>query len=221
MSSIISLLSPAQIAQLTTTAIQSLQTTDIAALSTSQAAALTSTQVNAMGTVDLQYLAGTQVAALSTAVVSALLTLQFDNDFADLFEVRGERPQLAQRVAHGVGRLPGEPADDAALGVQHRLDLSVILGRIGLKAKVLQARSALDGADTAGFQPGKIGARIAQVLDGAEQSGAPLQVLALIDLMHQGIADNGAEKRGADHEQRKRRHKTWRPHAALQRRPVG
>ncbi len=74
MSSIISSLTPAQVAQLSTTAIQSLQTTDIAALSTSQAAALTATQVSAMQTVDLQYLAGTQVASLSTTVVHALLT---------------------------------------------------------------------------------------------------------------------------------------------------
>src|ERR1700759_2072718 len=46
MSSIISSLSPAQVALLSTTAISGLKTTDIAALSTSQAAAVTSTQDN-------------------------------------------------------------------------------------------------------------------------------------------------------------------------------
>ena len=127
---------------------------------------------------------------------------------------RQQRLELAERIAHRAVRLPGEPADDAALAVQHRLDLAVAVDRLGLEAQVLQPCGALHALDVAGVERGEVGAGVADVLDGAEQRRAPLQPLAVVGLAHQGVADDGAEEGRAQHEQRQRRHQTRRPQPA-------
>ena len=127
---------------------------------------------------------------------------------------RQQRPELAERIAHRAVRLPGEPADDAAVPVEHRLDFAVAGDGLGLEPQVLEPGRALHALDVAGVERGEIGAGAADVLDGAQQRRAPLQALAVVGLAHQGIADDGAEEGGADHEQGERRHQTWRPQPA-------
>ena len=113
--------------------------------------------------------------------------------------------QLAERVAHRAVRLPAEPADDAARAVEHRLDLAVVLDRLGLEAQILQARGALDVRELARVEPGEVDAGVADVLDRGVQRGAPLRRLPLVGLADQREADDGAEEGGAEHEQREGR----------------
>ena len=60
---------------------------------------------------------------------------------------REQRLELPQRRRHGAFRLPTEPADDAALRVEHRLHLAAAAGGLGLEAQVLEAGGALQAAD--------------------------------------------------------------------------
>ena len=125
-----------------------------------------------------------------------------------------QRPELTQRIAHRAIRFPGEPADDAAIPTQHGLDLAVAGDRLGFETQVLEAGGPLYALDMAGVERGEVGAGATNVLDGAQQRGAPLLALAVVRLADQSVADDDREERGADHEQGERRHQTWRPQPA-------
>ena len=72
------------------------------------------------------------------------------------------------------------------LPLEHGLDLAVAGDRLGFETQVLEAGGPLHALDVAGVERGEVGAGAANVLDGAQQRGAPLQALAVVRLARPG-----------------------------------
>ena len=95
-----------------------------------------------------------------------------------------------------------EPADDAALA--RRAPTGPRGRRAGSASKRRSLRPAVRSMPriSRGSSLPEIGAGGADVLDRAEQRAAALQRLPVVGLADQHVADDGAEQRRADHEQR-------------------
>ena len=132
---------------------------------------------------------------------------------------REQRLEPLQRRGHRAFRLPTEPADDAALRIDHRLHLAAAAGGLGLEAQVLQAGGALQAPDHS-RDPASRCRRRRHGFPGRRASSAPRRSrrLAVVGLTDQHVADDGAEQRDADDEQRERRDQPWRDHPAAWRR---
>ena len=113
-----------------------------------------------------------------------------------------ERIEAAQRIGERAIRLPTEPADDAALPVEHRLHVAVAHDRVDFEAEVLEARRPLHRPDGARIERGEVRAARAQVFYGPEQRCSAFELLLIIGLLDQYGADDPAEQDQRQNEQR-------------------
>ena len=117
-----------------------------------------------------------------------------------------ERQQALDHLGRGPLRLPGEPADDPALGVDQRLDLLRPLGRLLGQPQAFQAGGAFEQLDQLRIDVVEIGRDRLQRLDGAAQRLAVGAFEIVVGLLRQHEAEHAAHDDGGDHHQRQRRH---------------
>ena len=125
---------------------------------------------------------------------------------------QSERDQAAERqqpLGHrgrGPLRLPTEPADDPALGIDQGLHCMRALGRFFGKTQILQPRSGFEDVDRLRIDLAEAGRNHLQRLDRAAQRLTLGAFEIVVGLQRQHQAQHATEHGGGDDHHRQRRH---------------
>jgi hypothetical protein len=91
-----------------------------------------------------------------------------------------DQPDERQHPVHHRGRrslaLPGEPADDTAVAIEHGLDRAIVIGGLDDKSEPLDAQHALDHGDEAWLDAGEVRHDRLQRLDCRQRLWRPASI---------------------------------------------
>jgi hypothetical protein len=117
-----------------------------------------------------------------------------------------ERQQPRDHRGRGPLRLPGEPAGDAAVGIDEGLDLACALRRLFREPQAFEARGALEDMDEFRIDVGQIRRHRLQRFDRAAQRLAVGVLEIVVGLLGQHEAEHAAQHGRGNDDHRQRRH---------------